>query len=188
MLTIKILYMRTLFFVLTCVIYTNLFSQTQANLNVVRHIVGEESIFDTSSNVVVHYIREHMEKTNCICYSTYDEKTNSPLYFTSDFFEVNEVGKKDVAYFYTTYTSDTSQTDEEFLKYVLNNIDDDFQERYVQEGVDYYNLNDIENFNFLVFTTEIFTEQTYFDVETFDAVTKQTLEPYKILVLIGYNN
>jgi len=180
--------MKGLFLILGLLLTINVFSQTEANIEVIRGIVGDNSTLDTSSNSVINYIKGYMEKTNCICYPTYDENTNTPLHFTSDFFEVNQEGKKDVAYFYTTYTSDTSQTDEEFLNQTLNNIDEDFQERYVKEGVDYYNLNNIENFNFLVFDFEIYTEYTYFDVETFDDVTTNILRPYKILVLIGYNN
>lgn len=180
--------MKGLFFILGLLLSINAFSQTEANIVTIRGIVGYESIFDSSSNPVINYIKEHIEKTNCICYPTYDEKTNSPLYFTSDFFKVNQIGEKDVAYFYTTHSSDTTQTDEEFIKYTLNNIDSDFQERYTQEGVDYYNLNGIENFNFTVFDVEIYTEYTYFDIDSFDNVTTHILRPYKILVLIAYNN
>jgi len=180
--------MKGLFFILGLLVSINAFSQIEANIETIRGIVGNESKFDTTSTPVVNYIRDYINKTNCICYPEFDESTSMGLHFNNDFFRVNGLGEKEISYFYTTYTSDTSKTDNNFLISVLEKIDEDFQERYTTENVDYYNLNDIENFNFLVFNVEIYTEYTYFDINSFDDVTKYILRPYKILVLIGYNN
>jgi hypothetical protein len=180
--------MKRLFFILGLLLSINAFSQTEANTEAIRGIVGNESKFDTTSNPVVNYIRDYINKTNCICYPKLDEVSSTPLYFNNDFFKIKGLGEKQASYFYTTYTSDTSKTDNDFLKSVLEKVDEDFQERYTTENVDYYNLNGIENFNFLVFDVEIYTEYTYFDIDVFDDVTKHILRPYKILVLIGYDN
>jgi hypothetical protein len=180
--------MKALFLILTLTLTVNLFGQTEANIEAIRGIVGEYSQFDTTSNPVVTYIKEHIEESDCICYSKYDKETNTGLDYTSDFFTAKGLGDKETAYFYTTYSLDTSKTDLEFIESVLENMDKDFQERYINENIDYYNLMDIEKFNFVVFETEILTTYTYFDVDVFDDVTVEMLTPYKILVLIGYND
>lgn len=180
--------MKSLFLILGLLLSVNTFSQTEANIEAIRGIVGEDSEFDTTSNPVINYIKEYMEKSDCICYSKYDEKTDIPLNYTSDFFVANGIEQKESAYFYTTYSSDTSKSDLQFIKCVLENMDNDFQEKYLTENIDYYNLNGIEKFNFEVFETEILTEYTYFDVNVLDDVTTYVPRSYKILVLIGYND
>lgn len=180
--------MKALFLILTLTLTVNLFGQTEANIEAIRGIVGEYSQFDTTSNPVINYIKEYIEESDCICYSKYDEKTDMPLNYTSDFFMVKGLGDKDNAHFYTTYSSDTSKTDLEFIEGVLENMDKDFQDKYMNENIDYYNLINIEKFNFVVFETEILTTYTYFDIDVFDDVTVEILTPYKILVLIGYDD
>ena len=180
--------MKGLFLILGLLLSINIFSQTEANIEVIRGIVGDNSTFDTTSNPVIKYITSFMNKNNCLCYPKYDENKLKNLDYTTDFFEINDLGEKEIAYFYTTYITDTSKSDSDFLGHVLDNIDFDFQKKYVKENIDYYNLNGVENFNFLVFNLEIPTEHTYFDIDVFDDVTKCILKPYKVLLLLGYND
>lgn len=180
--------MKELFFILGLILSINAFSQTEANIEAIRSIINEESMLDTTSNKVIEYINDYITKENCVCIPTYDEKTNKPLDYGSSFFEVNGLGEKSEAYIYVKYFTKDSITNEELISKLPENMEKDFQEFYVNNGLDYFGIYDTNNFNFKIVNVKVKELITYMDNYTFLEETKEVFVDYKAIILIAYND
>lgn len=180
--------MKGLFFILGLLLSINAFSQTEANIEAIRGIINEESMFDTTSNKVIQYINDYITKENCVCVPNYDEKTKKPLDYGSSFFEVNDLGEKSEAYIYVKYFTKDSITNEEIISKLPENMEKDFEEFYVNDGLDYFGIYNTNNFNFKIVNVKVKELITYMDSYTFLEETEEVFVDYKAIILIAYND
>jgi hypothetical protein len=174
-------------FVLLLVLTVNIsFSQVINLTDSIKKIINIYN-YDTTSNIVINYIKEHVKNSSCNCLPSYDEKTNTIIEYGVDNFLVNGLGEVENARVYLTYF-DSSVTEQELINILPIRLEEDFQKLYTQKGYDFFRMYDSENFNYKFFEFIKKEDVSIFDPETFDVNTEIVHITYKALIIISYNN
>jgi len=161
------------------------FSQVVNITDSIKNIINVSN-YDTTSNIVVNYIKNYIVKSNCHCLPIFDEKTNTPINYGTDYFIINGLGEKESVYIYVTFFSGDLR-DEDIIEQLPKRIEIDFQKIYVDKGYDYFGIYNSEKFNYLIFTINIKEEVLYFDPYSFECISEMENIPYKVFLLIVYN-
>ena len=100
------------------------FSQVVNLTDSIKNILNIQN-YDTTYNIVINYIKEHVKNSSCHCLPTYDEKTNTIIEYGVDNFIVNGFGEVENARVYLTYF-DSSMTEQELINILPIRLEEDF--------------------------------------------------------------
>ena len=144
-------------------------------------------MFDTNAYVACAMVEKYITKTQLIGYPANDEKTNTSLESLSDYFEFLGFNSIQRGYMTINVVIDTGQTEKEMFEQLLKKINSNV-ELCSTNGNDFFNMYDMKNYSFKIFTSEIITGvYEYFDVDTFEDKVVYMKEKHKILVLASFN-
>jgi hypothetical protein len=144
-------------------------------------------MFDTNAYVACGMVEKHITNTQLIEYPVNDEKTNTSLESLSDYFEFLGFNGIEGGYMTINAVIDTGQTEKEMFEQLLKKINSNV-ELCSTNGNDFFNMYDMKNYSFKIFTSEIITGvYEYFDVDTFEDKVVYMKEKHKILVLASFN-
>jgi len=161
------------------------FSQVVNITDSIKNIINVSN-YDTTSNIVVNYIKNYIVKSNCHCLPIFDEKTNTPINYGTDYFIINGLGEKESVYIYVTFFSGGLR-DEDIIQQLPKKIEIDFQKIYVDKGYDYFGMYNSEKFNYKFFEFIKKEKVMTFDPEFFEEYSEIVDMTYKVFLLIVYN-